>query len=162
MTDQYINCGHCSGSGTCKSAGGKSCDECILEFRKNKGANDNVNIVACSKCKGVGKRNIDKENWHEQSMQTLKESAKNPLPQFHITQKENSRRYFDKNRFTISKIVIFIGLFIIVLAVILEYKKPGSNFLSALLPVGSSMITGVLVYYVSIDKNRKKDNTNNG
>lgn len=171
MENKSITCAHCSGTGTCRlNDTNQSCSECIAHASSRIDSDKDLSIVSCSKCDGLGKRDIQNELWHKQTAESMNQSAKNPLPHFAIKEEETTKRLADSRRFKISGMVIISGAIIITAGVLIDYVLyPDMKFLIALLPIGSSLISGALGAYVggerqsqrSIDQQKENIGNNN-
>ena len=119
MTDevQLHECKHCSGTGTCATDNGKSCDKCIVEakpkgiFRARLKNTTNCGIV-CSVCDGLGEAQTK-------------------------TNKLNSRA-----RFTLS-LAIIIPVILILVIVILHQESLAPQYLT----FSGTLIASITGYY---------------
>ncbi len=129
-TSDLIDCAHCKGTGTCNLEG-KSCDSCLSLIKLSKG------LVSCGCCKGLGKNSL----WNIQSESLTSKPIEEGLTGYTVKQEQETIRELDKRRYRVAQLAFVLGLGLVCIGIY-------TNNLNVLLPVASSLMTGVIGYFV--------------
>src|SRR5829696_4588826 len=147
MDEELLNCNHCGGTGTCRAAGeSRSCDECrAMAAGRAVVDNSALTLVTCSRCDGLGKRDLN----HEQTRYSfqLQKLVSRPEPKVSTQGRSITEEDLEQLKLVSDYIKFHMGLYLATPPVLVILAE-GLGVTNSGWWVGSLLLM-ILVYAVS-------------